>query len=92
MDIICVDIMTGEILPLVQLACIGQFVHPVGMELMVQGLWTGWIVILANCEYYFIREHENLVQYPTNNISIYIYVYQRVAIDLKMVDLSQMML
>ena len=28
------------------------------------------IVILASCEYYFIRIHENLVQHPRNNISI----------------------
>ena len=28
------------------------------------------IVILANCENYFIRVHKNLVQHPSNNISI----------------------
>ena len=28
------------------------------------------IVILASCEYYFIRVHENLVQHPSNDISI----------------------
>ena len=32
----------------------------------------GWIVIviLASWEYHFIRVHENLVQYPSNYISI----------------------
>ena len=28
------------------------------------------IVILASCEYHFIRVYENLVQHPSNNISI----------------------
>ena len=48
---------------------IGQFVHPVGGE--------GWgkrgrlgVCYFASCEYPFIRVHENLVQYPSNNISI----------------------
>ena len=27
-------------------------------------------IILANCEYNFIRVHENLVQHPDNNTSI----------------------
>ena len=27
------------------------------------------IDILSKCEYHFIRVHENLVQYPSNNIS-----------------------
>ena len=30
----------------------------------------GIIVILVSCEYYFIRVYENLVQHPSNNISI----------------------
>ena len=30
----------------------------------------GDIVILASCEYHFIRVHENMVQHPSNNISI----------------------
>ena len=30
----------------------------------------GGIVILAFCEYHFIREHGNLVQHQSNNISI----------------------
>ncbi len=29
----------------------------------------GGIVILASCEYHFIRVHENLVQHPSNFIS-----------------------
>ena len=41
--------------------------------------WMGWgkrggywgIVILSSCEYHFIRVHENLVQHPSNNMSIY---------------------
>ena len=32
--------------------------------------WIGGIVILASCEYDFIRVDENHVQYPSNNISI----------------------
>ena len=49
---------------------IGQFVHLVGGEGMGYGMWMGGIVILASWEYNFIRIHENLVQYPCNNISI----------------------
>ena len=30
----------------------------------------GRIVILASCEYHFIRVHENVVQHPINNTSI----------------------
>ena len=30
----------------------------------------GGIVILDSCGYHFIRVHENLVQHPSNNISI----------------------
>ena len=30
----------------------------------------GGIVILVSCEHHFIRVHENLVQHPSNNISI----------------------
>ena len=46
---------------------IGQFVHP------VRGCGGGWgsIFILASCEFYFIREHENLVLDPSNVISIF---------------------
>ena len=35
----------------------------------VKGL-DGGIVILASCEFHFISEHENLLQHPSNNISI----------------------
>ena len=30
----------------------------------------GSIIILASCMHYFSRVHENLVQHPSNNISI----------------------
>ena len=30
----------------------------------------GEIVILAHCVFHFIRVHDNLVQHPSNNISI----------------------
>ena len=31
----------------------------------------GWVVILANCKYHFIRVHENLVQHPSTNLPIF---------------------
>ena len=34
----------------------------------------GNIVILTHCEYYFIRVHENIVQLPSNNLSIKIFI------------------
>ena len=37
---------------------------------MGQRLWIGGIVILASWEFHFIRVHENLVQHPSNYISI----------------------
>ena len=45
---------------------IGQFVNPVEGERILS------IVILASMEYHFIRVHENLMQHPSNNISIVI--------------------
>ena len=48
---------------LIGISFIGQFVHPVGMEYMG--------VILASCEYHFIGVHENLMQHPSNNLSIW---------------------
>ena len=30
----------------------------------------GGIIILARCEFHFIREHENLVEHPSKNKSI----------------------
>ena len=64
---IYVDILTGENLKLIYLAnrnsIIWQFVNLVG------GGSGGWgILILA--EYFFNRVQENLVQHPSNNISI----------------------
>ena len=50
-----------------ELVYIGKLVHPVEGE-GVNGEWG--IVILASWEYYFIRLLENLVQHPSNNISI----------------------
>ena len=45
-----------------------QFVH--SMEGRGWDKGGGWgIVILASCDYHFIRVHENLVQHPSNNIS-----------------------
>ena len=29
------------------------------------------IVVEASCDHYYIRVHENLMQYPSNNISIF---------------------
>ena len=29
----------------------------------------GGIIILANCEFHFIRKHENMVKHPSNDIS-----------------------
>ena len=43
---------------------IGQFVHP------IEGFGRGGIVNLALCKFHFIVEHENLMQDPSNNISI----------------------
>ena len=56
----------------VNLGCsfIGQLVHPVGGEGMGETGWMGSIVVLASCEYHFIRVHKNLMQHPCNNISI----------------------
>ena len=44
----------------------GQFVRGKGI-----GYSGGWgYLYLASCEHHFIRVHENLVQYPSNDISI----------------------
>ena len=67
------DILTGENLSislLIWISLIGQFVITGGgdKELM------GNVVILTHCEYYFIRVHENVVQLPSKNISINIFI------------------
>ena len=49
---------------------IGQSVHPVGGEWMGYRRWRRGINILASCKFHIIREHENMVQHPSNNISI----------------------
>ena len=58
------DILTGKKM----LSIIGQFVHPRGGD-RLKGV-DGGIVILASSEKYFIRVQENLVQHPSNDISI----------------------
>ena len=65
---IYVDILTGGKF-VVNLACsfIGLFIHPVDGD----GVGKGCIIVLASYEHYFIKVHENLVQHPCNNISIY---------------------
>ena len=39
-----------------------------------EGDWVkgveGGIIFLASCEHHFVRLHENLLQHPSNNISI----------------------
>ena len=35
-----------------------------------KGGWIEGIVILAHCQFHFLRYHENLEQHPSNNISI----------------------
>ena len=59
------DILTGENLSSINLLIWTSFIGQFG-----KGGWIGGIVILASCEHNFIRVHENLVQYPSNNISI----------------------
>ena len=44
---------------------------------------VGGIVILARCEFHFIKEHETLVQHPSNNISIDCVVFTRVGLDIR---------
>ena len=62
------DIMTGgncsQFRVLIWNSFIGQVVHPLGGKGMEVN------VILARCKVHFIREHENVVQHPSNNISI----------------------
>ena len=48
---------------------IGQIVHPVSGQGWDIGL-DGGFRYLASFEHQFIRVNENLVQYPSNNISI----------------------
>ena len=63
------DILTGNLL-LIWTSFVGQLVFPVRGEAIGSMGWMGDLVILASCEYYFYRVHENLVQHPSNNISI----------------------
>ena len=71
---IYVDILTGENLALIQVADMNLIYWLVSSSSRrvkdgVQRV-DGGIVILASCEYPFIRVHKNLVQYPSKNISI----------------------
>ena len=62
------DILTGENLTSIQLP---------NMVIICQSVRSSSgaavdVVIPAVCEHHFIRVHENLVQHPSNNISIYV--------------------
>ena len=48
---------------LIWILFISQLIHPVGYRM-------GEEVLLASCEHNFIRVHNNLLQHPSNNISI----------------------
>ena len=48
-------------------------------SIWVKGVNEG-SVILASCEYYFIRLHENLLEHPCNNISIIILSSYRISL------------
>ena len=56
----------------VNLGCYYGPHHPVRGWGGVKG-WIWGIIILASCEYYFFRVNENLLQRPSNNISIITY-------------------
>ena len=45
------------------------------------------IVILASCEHHFIIVHENLVQHPSNNISITKNVNKKIALTVYVIYL-----
>ena len=46
---------------------IGYFVHPLAGVGMGE---RGWIVILDSYKFHFLREHDNMLKYPSNNISM----------------------
>ena len=70
------DILTGKIVVNLGWSSFnGQFVHPVGRELMGLGGWMEDIVILARFEFHYIREHENLVYNPCNNTFINFHIF-----------------
>ncbi len=66
MDIEYVDILTGENLSIFKVANMDLLYWSVRSS---KGFDVG-IVFLASCEYHFIRVHENMIQHPSNNISI----------------------
>ena len=62
-----------------------QFVHPGGGEGIGQRGLIGDIVILASCVHHFTSVVGNLVQHPSNNISIvfpYPYSYLLIPVQL----------
>ena len=61
--------LSSSINLLIWTSFIGQYVHPVGGYGIGYSWQMGGIVILACCEYYFIRVHDNLVQHPSKNTS-----------------------
>ena len=77
MDIEYVDIMTREICLQFRFwaSFIGQFVHPeVGEDIGKKV--GGCFFILVSKKYHCIRERENLVQHPSNYISIVMRILQ----------------
>ena len=53
---------------------IGQFVHTIGEGMWLRG-WMGVSSFLSRCEDHFIRVYENLVQHPSNDISIIKWIF-----------------
>ena len=69
---------------------IGQFVHPVGVEVRKVKKVDRWYSFLASCEYHFFRVHENhLVQHLSNNISIALNSTYNMFVDWKILNLNR---
>ena len=51
---------------------VSQLVHPVGEESI-----RGIVILASYCEFFGV--HENLVQHPSNNISIAVYIHVKAA-------------
>ena len=71
MDIEYMDILgkNHQFRLLIWTSFIGQFVRQVGGK--GDGVKDGMgciVIVIASCQYHFIRMHENLVQHPSNNI------------------------
>ena len=75
MDIEYVDILTVENLSLIQVANMDLIYWSVRLCSRRGGEgkrgWMGGNVMLASQEYHIIRVYENLVQHPSNHISIF---------------------